>query len=49
MICMKDLFGNTLFEVKEGKLSSGITVPWRMAEGDEEGKKEYFFFHLTEI
>ena len=40
VICMKDLFGNTIFQVKEGKISWGITVPWRMAERDEEGKKE---------
>ena len=41
---MKDLFGNTIFQVKEGKISSGITVALRMEEGDgkgdEEGKKE---------
>jgi hypothetical protein len=41
---MKDLFGNTIFQVKDGKLSSGITVPWRITEGDEERKKDLLFF-----
>ena len=40
---MKNLFGNTSFSSERRKDSFCITVPLRMAEGNEEGKKEYFF------
>jgi len=40
---MKDLFENTIFPVKEGKISLGITVPCRMTEEMKKEIKNNFY------